>query len=149
MENFLTHRERALTAIKGGEPDYVPTFELVFEETKRDFDGREFFGKANPPGQSGLSYEEVCEHNAQLYLDIARKFDHSIIYIRPFNWPHEENYGQVVRMIEILRDKSGDEFCLMAPGDPTYRIPADPVEFSMRIYDDPDEVKKEAQGNCY
>ncbi|MBN1436159.1 MAG: hypothetical protein JW936_03715 [Sedimentisphaerales bacterium] len=147
MDNTLTHRQRALIAIKGGKPDYVPTFELVFEETKRDFQGREFFGKSVPPQQTSLNYEQICQHNVQLYLDIARKFDHSIIYIRPFNWPYEENYQQVVRMIEIIRDKTGDEFCLMAPGDPTYRIPADPVEFSMRMYDEPEQMKKQAQAN--
>ncbi|MBA4368567.1 MAG: hypothetical protein C0403_13125, partial [Desulfobacterium sp.] len=52
---------------------------------------------------------------------------------------------QVADMIKILRDKSGDEFCIMAPGDPTFRVPSDPMEFSMRLYDAFDDLKKETQ----
>lgn len=141
----MTHRKRALTAIKGGQPDYIPTFELVFDETERYFQGRTFFGKADSQERSGLTDLQICNHNAQLYIDIACKYEHSIIYVRPFKWPYEKNYQQVADMIKIIRDKSGDEFCIMAPGDPTFRVPSDPMEFSMRLYDAFDDLKKGTQ----
>ncbi len=87
----LTHRKRARIALMGGIPDYVPTFELAFYETERDFDGRVFYGTEFAPAESsGLSRKEVYKHNAQLYIDVARKFEHSIIYVTPLNWPYSQ-----------------------------------------------------------
>ena len=145
MNDTLSHRERALLALKGQQPDYIPTFELVFEETERDFHGRTFYGRIRPPESGGLTEKAICEYNARLYLDIAKKFEHSIIYVRPFLWPYERHYRQVSEMIKILRDLSGDEFCIMAPGDPTFRVPADPMEFTMQMYDAPESLKQKAQ----
>jgi len=77
----MTHRERAITAITGGVPDYVPTFELVFHETERDFGGRTFFGTDFEPDPSGLSYADMVRYNARLYVDVARRWEHSIVFI--------------------------------------------------------------------
>ena len=65
----LTHRERALITIQGGQADYVPTFELVFHETERDFDGRAFFGVKGGPDPTGVNRMETLRHNARLMLD--------------------------------------------------------------------------------
>jgi hypothetical protein len=45
----MKHRERAIVALTGGVPDFVPTFELVFDETERDFDGRSWIGGPAEP----------------------------------------------------------------------------------------------------
>lgn len=35
----MKHRERVRIVLEGGIPDFVPTFELVFDETERDLQG--------------------------------------------------------------------------------------------------------------
>jgi len=141
----MTHRERFLTAIHGGTPDFVPTFELVFHETERDFGGRVFYGTPFAPVPSDVPRRRVLEHNARLYLDVARRFEHSAILIAPLQWPFVDHYDQVVWMLNMLRDLAGDELCLLSPGDPTFKIPADPMKFAERIYDDPKGLKRQAQ----
>ena len=141
----MTHRERAIKALAGGQPDYVPTFELVFHETERDFQGRKFYGTPFEPNRAGRSDKDLFEYNARLYIDVARRFQHSIIYVSPLAWPYTAHYRDVVAMVRLIREWTGDEFCVMAPGDPTFKIPRDPWEFSMRLYDEPDTVAHDAQ----
>ena len=57
----MTHRERALTTIRGGQADYVPTFELVFHETERDFDGRALYGIKGGPDPTGVDRDAAGE----------------------------------------------------------------------------------------
>lgn len=145
----MTHRERARIALTGGQPDFVPTFELVFHETERDFGGRTFYGGPDEPDRTGKTHREMLEHNAQLYIDIARRFEHSIIMVtsvptRGGGRPAEDDLTDTVKLI---RDKTGDEFFLVAHGDATYSIPSGSgmVEFSYRMMDDPEGLKREAQ----
>jgi len=140
--SHMTHRERALITLRGGQADYVPTFELAFHETERDFDGRVFYGVQGGPDRAGASRIEMLRHNARLMLDIARRFEHSIILVAPVDWPQ---FDQSVDMIKMIRDAGGDDLCLLSPGDPTFKIPPDPTEFSLRIYDDPEGLEAEAQ----
>ena len=147
----MTHRERFLTALRGGQPDYVPTFELAFHETERDFDGRAFYGVKDGPSRAGVSLLEMLRHNARLLLDIARRFEHSGILVVPVDYPefHKgdsmSNFRQSAEMIKMIRDAGGDDLCLFSPGDPTFKIPPSPTEFSMRIYDAPDGLEVEAR----
>jgi uroporphyrinogen decarboxylase len=141
----ITHRQRALAALHGSTPDFVPTFELVFHETERDFGGRLFYGAPDAPNAENLPDADVFAHNARLYVDVARRFEHSLIHVCPVHWPAVMHYEEIAAMIRLIRDRTGDEFCLLANGDPTFKIPGDSTEFSMRIYDDPEGVKREAQ----
>jgi len=145
----MTHRERARIALTGGQPDFVPTFELVFHETERDFGGRTFYGRPEESDRTGKMHREMLEHNAQLYVDIGRRFDHSIIMVTSVpggrdEWPAEDDVADTVK---IIRDKTGDEFFIVAHGDATYSIPngTGMMEFSYRIVDDPEGLKVEAQ----
>lgn len=143
----MTHRERAFIALKGGVPDMVPTFELVFHETERDFDNRVFYGTSFAPadGSAGLTLEEICKVNASLYIDVARKFQHSIIYVVPFGYSTWTGRDVVRIMVEEIRNQTGDEYCVMVPGDPTFKIPKDPASFVATMYDDPAKLKDEAR----
>ena len=141
----MTHRQRALTTLRGGQADYVPTFELVFHQTERDFDGRAFYGIEGGPDRAGADRSQMLRHNARLMLDVARRFDHSIILVAPMDWPYVDHYDQSVEMIKMIRDAGGDDLCILAPGDPTFKIPPDPTEFSLRMYDDPQGVEAEAR----
>lgn len=134
-----------MTVLCGGTPDYVPTFELVFHETERDFAGRTFYGIPGLMDGGDIPHSQVLAHNAHLYVDVARRFEHSIIHVAPIHWPFSTHYQEAVDIIKLIRDISGDEFCVMSNGDPTFKIPGDPVGFSMRIYDAPESLKREAQ----
>ena len=142
----MTHRDRALTALSGKIPDRVPHFELVFHETERDFCGRNLIDQnCLPLAESGLDRQAAYEHNVELYLDIARKFEHDLIYVTPLEWPYWSHVDDVVEMLKRLREKSGNEFCLMAPGDPTFKIPGNPMAFAEKMYDAPQKLHEEAK----
>ena len=140
---MMTHRQRALITLKGGQTDYVPTFELVFHETERDFGGRTFYGVPFEPGEEKTE-EQKWRHNAELYVDVARRFEHALILVSPLGWPFVDHYEEVVGMIRMIRERSGEEFCVLSHGDPTFKIPSDPVGFAERMYDDPAGVMAEA-----
>ena len=57
---------------------------------------------------------------AQLYVDIARRFEHGAIFVR-----HHTPAGldDVLRVVELIRRISGDEFAILLGGDTTYGIP--------------------------
>ena len=143
----MTHRERARIALQGGVPDMVPTFELVFHETERDFDDRVFYGTSFAPADesTGLTFKEVCKKNASLYVDVAEKFEHSIIYVVPFGYSSWKDRNAVRIMVEEIRARTGDDYCVMVPGDPTFKIPKDPTSFVVKMYDDPGALKDEAR----
>ncbi len=141
----MRHRERVRKVFAGEIPDYVPTFELAFFETERDF-GRVFYGtEFAPVEESGLSRAEIYKHNAKLYVDVARRFEHSIIYVSPLTWPYSQYYEDVVEMIKMIRDLTGEEYFVCAPGDPTFKIPSDPMQFSIRMYEEPELLKGQAE----
>ena len=143
----MTHRERARIALTGGIPDYVPTFELVFHETERDFGGRTFYGGPAEPDRTGVSHREMLEHNAQLYTDIAKRFEHSIIMVTQVPGPGDQFPEDLEDTIKIIRDKTDDELFIVVHGDATYSIPSgsNMETFAYRMVDDPDGLKAEAQ----
>jgi uroporphyrinogen decarboxylase len=54
---------------------------------------------------------------------------------------------ETVRLTEIIREISGDEYFLLVPGDATYGIPTGEamMEFSCRLLDEPEKLKDEAR----
>ncbi|MCD6384681.1 hypothetical protein J7M23_02785 [Candidatus Sumerlaeota bacterium] len=156
MLKTMTHRERAITAITGGIPDYVPTFELAFYETERDFEGRTFFGFPFEPDATGMSYLEIVKYNARLYVDIARRYDHSIIFVNSTLGKHEPP-GQdpyttctqgVLDTLKEIRYIAGDEFLVMAHNDPTFMIPfTEAEEFCTAFLTDPERMHEKARKN--
>ncbi len=48
-------------------------------------------------------------------------------------------------MIKIIRDMTGEEFFICAPGDPTFKIPSDPMGFSIKMFEEPELLKRQAQ----
>jgi uroporphyrinogen decarboxylase len=150
----MTHRERAITAITVGTPDRVPTFELVFHETERDFGGRTFFGTPFEPDATGMSYTDIVRYNAQLYVDVARRYDHSIIFVNATLGKHEppgqdpfSSYSRgVVDTLQEIRSIAGDEFLLMCHNDPTFYIPFNDFEqFIYTLMDEPTETHARAR----
>lgn len=143
----MTHRERAKKALELDTPDWVPTFEIDFQETAAWFEGRTFFGLRGEPDRLGKTPREMNLHNAKLRLDIARRLEHSIIVSSFVPGCVGRSYQEEsVEQIAMLRDLSGSDFMVLGGGDPTFAIPgADMMCFVEKLHDAPDTMKQEAQ----
>lgn len=123
----------------------VPTFELVFYLTM------EAFGKMHPEHRRYSQWDQMeakeqdlqIRDVAQLYVDIARRYEHSAIFVQP-TMPNLEAF---LRLLDAIRDISGDEYFLGTHGDPTFSLPdgTHMQEFSYRMSDDPQSLLDEAQ----
>lgn len=149
----MTHRERFIKTLEcekiGGR---VPHFELVFFLTM------EAFGKVHPSHRNyeqwdQMSYNEKklhIEDMADLYIAIARKYDHSAIFIQPdkelyLGRPADLEVTQW--LLETIREKSGDEYYLMMHGDPTWAIPNgdNMMEFAAQMYEEPEVLNEKSK----
>jgi len=142
----MTHRERFIAALKR-QPlsGRVPHFELVFFLTM------EAFGKVHPSHRNYFQWDQMEEKErelhrrdmADLYIATAERFEHSAIFMHPNPGSVEET----CRLVDIIREKTGDRYFLMIHGDATYSIPdgTHMQEFSYRLVDEPEKVKAEAQ----
>jgi len=119
----MTSREKFILAlerkpIKGR----VPHFELVFFLTM------EAFGKVHPLHRSYSQWDQMTEKERELHWeDIARihvmtaeRFEHSAIFVHPNPGTLEET----IRLLEKIRELSGDKYFLMIHGDATFAIPS-------------------------
>jgi uroporphyrinogen decarboxylase len=123
----------------------VPHFELVFFLTM------EAFGKVHPYHRNYSQWIQMEEQEralhrdemANLYIATAERYEHSAIFLHP----NPDNVDETQRMVDLVRQKSGDRYFLMRHGDATYAIPAgdNMLEFVYRLADEPDKVKQEAQ----
>lgn len=142
----MTEKERFIKALKR-EPikGLVPTFELVFYLTL------EAVGRIHPEHRRYYQWNQMSETEKRLqlndmadsYLEVAKKYKHSAIFVHP----NPGDFLNTVRILEIIREKSGDEYFLMLHGDPTFSIPdGDSMsEFAERLYNDKAGLKKEAE----
>lgn len=141
----MTSRERYITALERKPlTGRVPTFELVFFLTM------EAFGLVHPSQRSYGQWDQMEEKERQLhreqiadlYIMTARRYEHSAIFLHPNPGSIEET----CRLIDIIREKSGNEYFLMLHGDATYGIPdgSGMVEFSFKLVDNPEGVKADA-----
>jgi len=144
----MTGKERFIKALKR-EPitGHVPHFELVFYLTM------ETLGKLHPEHRSLHQWKQMStiekelqlQDAASCFIDIAKKYDHSAIFVHPTL--NDSDY--VKRLLEIIRERTGDEYFLMMHGDPTYSIPDgnNMLSFTERMYEDEDGLKDEAARN--
>lgn len=142
-----TSRERFITALQGHQVEgHVPHFELVFFLTM------EAFGKVHPLHRKYSQWEQMeakerklhLEHQADIFIQTAREYHHDAIFLHPTP-DNDETY---MRILEMIRERSGDEeYFLMMHGDATFGVPDGDhmVEFSVRMSDEPDKLKDEAQ----
>jgi uroporphyrinogen decarboxylase len=122
----------------------VPHFELVFFLTM------EAFGRVHPAHRSYHQWDQMKESErrrhredmADLYVLTAERFEHSAIFLHPNPGSEDE----VFRLIDAVRERSGDRYFLMLHGDATFGIPDGHgmADFSCRLADEPDQVKKDA-----
>ena len=140
-----TPRERFIAALEGRPlVGRVPHFELVFFLTM------EAFGKVHPSHRSYHQWMQMSEHERQchrvdmadLYIATAERYEHSAIFLHPNPNTEEET----LRLIDLVRERSGDRYFLMLHGDATFSIPDGDhmAAFAYRMVDDPEGLKREA-----
>ncbi len=123
----------------------VPHFELVFFLTM------EAFGKVHPEHRSYHQWLQMEERERQLhredmadlYIATAERFEHSAIFLHP----NPNTLDETCRLIDLVRERSGDRYFLMLHGDATLGIPdgEEMTEFCRRLYEDPAAIKAEAE----
>ncbi|MBI4557543.1 MAG: hypothetical protein HY706_08170 [Candidatus Hydrogenedentes bacterium] len=144
----MTPRERFIVALERRPiVGRVPHFELVFFLTM------EAFGKVHPSHRHYGQWEQMSERERQLHREdqadlfvmTARRYEHGAIFLHPNPGREEEQ----LRMIDLVREKSGDEFFLMLHGDATFSIPngQEMQKMAVWFYENFDEAKAQADEN--
>ena len=142
----MTPRERFSAALdRKPITGRVPHFELVFFLTM------EAFGKVHPSHRAYSQWDQMEEKEremhrrdmADLFIATAERYEHSAIFLHPNPWREEE----ALRMVELIREKTGDRYFLMIHGDATMGMPNGDrmVEVACRLADEPDKVKAEQE----
>jgi uroporphyrinogen decarboxylase len=140
-----TPREAFIAALERRPPaGRVPHFELVFYLTM------EALGKVHPLQRDYRQWSQMEDKErelhrrdmAQTFIATAERYEHSAIFVHPNPGRREETQ----RLIELIREASGDRYFLMIHGDVTYDIPAGDrlAEFCYRLADEPEVLKAEA-----
>ena len=141
----MTPRERFIAALERRPlTGRVPHFELVFFLTM------EAFGKVHPIHRNygqwlqmeGKERQLHRRDMADLYIATAERFEHSAIFIHQ----NPATLEELERMVEVIRERSGDKYFLLAHGDATFAVPngSDMEEFSCRMVEDANGLKAEA-----
>jgi len=144
----MTERERFIAALKREKiSGLVPHFELVFFLTM------EVLGKVHPSHRAYSQWNQMSPRERQLqredtahcFIDIAEKYNHSAIFVHP----NPGGLDETIRLLEIIRDISGDKYFLMLHGDPTYGMPdgGGMMAFTEQVYEQPDKLKENAVRN--
>jgi uroporphyrinogen decarboxylase len=143
----MTPRERFIAALERRPlTGRVPHFELVFFLTM------EAFGKLHPIHRNYDQWFQMEEKERQLhrrdmadlYIATAERFEHSAIFIHPNPGTDDE----LMRMVDLIRERTGDRYFLMAHGDATFAVPngTDMEEFSCRMAEEPEKLKEQTAG---
>jgi uroporphyrinogen decarboxylase len=141
-----TPRERFIAALERRPLiGRVPHFELVFFLTM------EAFGRVHPshrhygqwlqmePAERELHRRDM----ADLYIATAERYEHSAIFLHP----NPDSEEETLRLVDLVRQQSGDRYYLMRHGDATFSIPDGTrmAEFAYRLADEPQKVHEEAK----
>lgn len=141
----MTPRERFIAALERCPiAGRVPHFELVFYLTM------EALGKVHPSHRHYGQWDQMSEAErklhrreiARIFVDTAERYEHDAIFVHPNPGRADEQ----VRLLDEIREISGDKYFLMMHGDPTFAIPdgAGMEEMSLRMAEVPDEVDAQA-----
>jgi len=144
--NQPTPRQRFVAALdRQPVSGRVPHFELVFYLTM------EAFGKVHPLHRDYRQWLQMEEKErefhrrdmADLYIATAERYEHSAIFVHP----NPDTFEECARLVEIIRQKTGDRYFLMKHGDVTYSIPDGDtmVAFCRRLKYDPQGLKAEME----
>lgn len=141
----MTLKENFIKALNRQKVDgRVPHFELVFFLTM------EAFGKLHPAHRNYYQWNQMSKEEQKLhiqdiagvYVDTAERYGHSAIFVQS----GAEDHDFISRVLESIREKSGDKYFVMLHGDPTYSIPDGNrmLDFTSELYEEPDKLKAES-----
>jgi len=144
----MTPRQRFIAALERRPlTGRVPHFELVFFLTM------EAFGKVHPRHRNYGQWQQMEQNErrlhradvAHVHIATAERFEHSAIFVHPNPGSDEE----AMRLIDVIREMSGDTYFLMMHGDATYGVPSgrNMTEFACRLAEEPEKLKQEAEEN--
>jgi uroporphyrinogen decarboxylase len=144
--NSASPRERFIAALERRSlSGRVPHFELVFYLTM------EAFGKVHPLHRDYQQWFQMKEEErhlhrrdmADLYIATAERYEHSAIFVHP----NPDTFDECARLIEIIRQKTGDRYFIMKHGDVTYGIPEGDkmMAFCLRLKHEPQRLKDEME----
>lgn len=141
----MTPRQRFINALER-KPiiGQVPIFELVFFLTMEKF-GILHTSQRNYGQWDQMSEKERNLHRneiADMHIKTAEAYEHDAIFVHPSHYSSEE----ILRLLTLIREKTGDKYFLMMHGDATYSIPDGNgmYEFAYKMADEPDKLKDEA-----
>ena len=79
---------------------------------------------------------------ADVFVATAERFEHSAIFLHP----NPSGLEECIRLVDLVREKSGDKFFLMLEGDATFSIPSGQSmsDFAARLAEEPQALKAEA-----
>lgn len=141
-------REKFIKALKREKIEgHVPHFELVFFLTM------ESIGRVHPIHRNYSQWNQMSRAEQKLhlkemaltYIEIAKKYNHSAIFVHPnpgLDGELPNNMGATREILETIRDMSGDEYFLMIHGDVTHPIPDGDhmVDFAAMMYEEPETL---------
>lgn len=141
----MTPREKFICALERKPiSGRVPHFELVFFLTM------EAFGRVHPSHRNYAQWQQMTEKErelhrrdmAELFVLTAERYEHSAIFLHPNPNTDEET----MRLVELVREMSGDRYFLMLHGDATFGLPSggDMERFSCALVDEPQKLKRQA-----
>ena len=146
----MTPKERFIAALERKPlTGLVPHFELVFFLTM------EAFGKLHTSqrvydqwGQMSQSERNLHTREiAKLQIDVAERFGHSaILFLPPRGWSDDD----MRRCLDLIVEMSGGKYAISVSTDCTYGMPNgdNMMDFSLRMAEDPEGLKKQAAKNC-
>lgn len=146
MVDTLTPREKFILALERKQPPgRVPHFELVFFLTM------EAFGRVHPTQRHYGQWQQMTETErrlhyadvARLYIETAERYEHSAIFLHGFPAGGDNEF---MKLIDTVREQSGQRYFLMAHGDATYGVPGGEAmeAFSLRLAEEPQAMLDEA-----
>ena len=143
----MTPRERFIAALERRPlTGRVPHFELVFYLTM------EAFGRVHPLHRN---YEQWLQMEprerelhrrdmADLFITTAERYEHSAIFLHANPATEEE----LTRLVDLIRERTGDRYFLMAHGDATFAVPngTEMEAFSVQLVEEPEKLKAQTAG---
>lgn len=137
----MTGRDRFSAALRREKiVGHVPHFELVFFLTM------EVLGKVHPSHRFYEQWNQMSEVEktlqindmADIYIDIAKKYHHDAIFVHP----NPGDMDNIKRLLQTIREKSGDQYFLLMHGDTTCSIPDGDhmMDFTCQMYEEPEKI---------
>lgn len=135
----MTPKQKAIEALELRKPEgLVPTFELEFQLTQ-ELLGRDYQGM--PENATAKERDRILHENAELYFDVARTLDYSII----MDTASPDN-DAIIKTAKYIHELAGDDYMIIVHGDATYSIPSgsNMVDTAIAFFEKPDEMKERA-----